>query len=243
MNHPTNMVALFSLATLLGLALVLPPSVALSAPAETAEHVIMAGGPALQQWERLGIKARPHDKWWANFVRASTLSMLDLRREFGKDARITWIVYRPRDVTRGQEDQQPFAEWIKERAHDYRALLIWVDSGPQTIAALNSRPTGSILIFDYFGHSNPHAFMLDYGNEILGVSKAWIHERGLAKIRRSVFSPQPRCKNWGCHTGQSMSLTWRQTLGIHLIGAEGKTDYGVVSQRALLPNTNGRWMR
>jgi hypothetical protein len=243
LNHLTNMVALFSLATLLGLALVLPPNVAHSAPPENAEHVIMAGGPALQQWERLRIKARPHDKWWAQFVRASTLRMLDRRREFGKDARITWIVYRPRDVTRGQEDQQPFVEWIKERAHDYRALLIWVSSGPQAIAALNSRPTGSILTFDYFGHSNPHAFMLDYGNEILEVSKAWIHERDLPKIRQRVFSPQPRCKSWRCHTRQSMNLTWRQTLSIHLIGAEGRTDYGVVSQRALLPTTTGRWMR
>ena len=57
LNHPTNMLALFSLATLLGLTLVLPPNVALS---------------ALQQWERLRIKARPHDKWWVNFVRATT---------------------------------------------------------------------------------------------------------------------------------------------------------------------------
>ena len=72
LNHPTNMLALFSLATLLGLTLVLPPNVALSAPPENAAHVIMAGGPALQQWERLRIKARPHDKWWVNFVRPTT---------------------------------------------------------------------------------------------------------------------------------------------------------------------------
>lgn len=221
----------------------LSPGSAQPAPASGQEHVIMAGGPALQKWERLRVAKRQHDKWWANFIRASTLRMDELRAQYGPDARITWIVYRPGYLTRGAEDGKPYLQSIESLAPKYRVQLIWVDSGPQAIAAINKRPAGSIKTFDYFGHANPHAFMLDYGNEILAVSKAWIHERDLAKIQREVFSPEPLCKSWGCHTGQSMSLAWRETLGIRLIGTEGRTNYADVSQKATLPSTDGRWVR
>lgn len=212
-------------------------------PAQEKEYVIMAGGPALWEWEQLRLKKRQHDKWWANFVRASTLRMVDLQGKHGANIKITWIVYRPGYATRAREAKEDYLDWIQKLGIKYNAELIWIDSGPEAIAALNARPEGSITSFDYFGHANPHAFMLDYSNNILGISKAWIHERDLAKINRQVFAAEPVCKSWGCHTGQSMSLSWRRTLGIPLIGTEGRTDYAPVSKQAILPTTEDRWVR
>ncbi len=103
-------------------------------------------------------------------------------------------------------------------------------------------PSRSIHTFDFFGHSNRHAFMLDYGSEIMAISKAWIHERDLSKIRGSVFHREARCQSYGCHTGESMSRSWRRKIGNRLIGAIGKTDYSGVGH-GLMPTVSGSWTR
>ncbi|NNM31096.1 MAG: hypothetical protein HKO57_16375 [Akkermansiaceae bacterium] len=216
-----------------------------AAPALSAaqpEHVILCGGPALRQWEDFRVKNEQHDRWWANFIRASTLRMAEIRRAYGKEAKLTWIVYRPGYVTRGREDGKPYTTWIRENATKRNCELIWVDTGAEAIQAINSRPAGSILTFDFFGHSNRHCFLLDYGNEIMAASKAWIHEDDLGKIRRKSFDKRALCQSYGCHTGESMSAKWRLALGIKLVGAHGKTDYAVVGQ-GRLPTVSGRWVR
>jgi hypothetical protein len=237
--QPSLGVTLVRVLLLSAFALGLSPCRAQPASASGQEHVILAGGPALQKWERLRVAKRQHDQWWANFIRSSTLRMVELGAQYGPDARITWIVYRPGHLTRGADDGKSYLQSIESPTLNYRMRLIWVDSGTQVIATINKRPAGSIKTFDYFGHANPHAFMLDYGNESPAIPKAWIHEPDLSKIQREVFSPEPLCKSWGCHTGQSMSLAWRQSLGIRLIVTEGRTNYAAVSQKATLPSTDG----
>ena len=212
------------------------------APAQTPEHVILCGGPALQRWEKLRIKPDRHDRWWANFIRASTLRMEELRKAYGPKAKLVWIVYRDGYRDRASEDGKPYLSWIQEQATKRNATLIWVSTGPQAIAAINRRPTGSIRTFDYFGHSNKHCFMLDYGTDIMAVSQAWIHENDLPKIRRSVFARNASCQSWGCHTGESMSKKWRSAIGNSLIGAYGKTDYVPVG-RGRMPSVSGTWSR
>ena len=223
----------------------IPAAVLMMAPALASaqgEHVILCGGPALRQWEDFRVSNDQHDRWWANFVRASTLRMAEIRRAYGKQAKLTWIVYRPGYVTRGSEDGKPYTTWIQENATKRNCELIWVNSGPEAIRAINSRPANGVLTFDFFGHSNRHAFMLDYGNKIMAASKAWIHEDDLGKIRRKVFSKRALCQSYGCHTGESMSAKWHRALGVKLIGAHGKTDYVVVGQ-GRLPTVSGRWIR
>jgi hypothetical protein len=210
--------------------------------AAVPEHVILCGGPALRQWENLRVPNERHDQWWANFIRASTLRMAEIRLKHGKDAKLVWIVYRPGYVTRGREDNKPYPIWIEEQATKRNCDLIWVDSGPAAIQAINSRPSRSIVTFDFFGHSNRYAFMLDYGNDIMAISSAWIHEEDLRKIRGGVFSKKAHCQSYGCHTGESMSRAWAQHVGVRLIGAAGKTDYAVVSQ-GRLPVVIGSWVR
>jgi hypothetical protein len=179
----------------------------------------------------------------ALLLSAFALSLSPCRAQYGPDARIACIVYRPAYLTGDADDGKFYLQSIESLALNYRVQLIWVDPETQSVATINKRPAGFIKPFDYFGHANPHAFMLDYGIETLAIPKAWIHERDLAKIQREFFSPEPLCKTWGCHTGQSMSLTWRQTLGIRLIGTEGRTNYADVSQKATLPSTDLLWIR
>lgn len=207
-----------------------------------AEHMIVAGGPSLRRWEDLRVPDDRHDRWWANFIRASTLLMEELIRIHGPEVKIVWIVHRKSYVARGLEDDKPYITWITGQATKRNVELIWIDTTAELIQAINSRPRGSIKTFDFFGHSNRHAFMLDYGSEIMAVSTSWLHERDLPRIRASVFSRNAHCKSWGCHTGESMSQAWRKTLGMPLEGARGKTLYTVVGQ-GQLPIVVGSWTR
>jgi hypothetical protein len=207
-----------------------------------AEHVIVCGGPALRKWEDYRIKDDQHDRWWGNFVRASTLRMAEIRLAYGKEAPLVWLVYRPGFEARGREDGKPYTKWIAEQAAKRKATLIWFNSGGDYINKINSRPRGSVQTFDYFGHSNKYAFMFDYGSEIMAVSNAWLHERDIPRLKSSIFARNAHCKSWGCHTGQSMSKVWKNHLGIPLEGANGKTLYTMVGH-GQMPIGYGGWVR
>jgi hypothetical protein len=207
----------------------------------SADHVIMTGGPASRDFEDLRVPQDQHDRWWANFVRASTLRMVEIRKAYGEGAPLVWIVYRPGYQDRGREDGKPYTTWIADLARERRASLVWVDSTSSAISALNNRPRGSVQTFDYFGHSNMYCFMLDYGSAIMGACTAWVHERDLSRISGSIFAKDAYCKSWGCHTAQSMSGVWKSRFGVRLEGAKGKTDYTVVGQ-GQLPLGEG-WVR
>ncbi|MBC7981201.1 MAG: hypothetical protein H7Y36_11620, partial [Armatimonadetes bacterium] len=166
-----------------------------------AEHVIVTGGPALRKWENNRVTEDQHDRWWANFVRASTLRIAEIRLAYGSDAPIVWLVYRPSYESRGREDGKPYTAWISEQASKRRATLIWFNSTGDFISKLNSRPRNSVKTFDYFGHSNKFAFMFDYGADIMAVSTAWLHERDIPRLKSSIYASSAYCKSWGCHTG------------------------------------------
>ncbi len=208
-----------------------------------AHEVIMAGGVALKSWENYRRSDQVHDRWWANFIRASTLHMGTLR---SKDAHtpITWIVYRPAYAARATEDGKPYVQWIQEHSVKYKARLVWVSNNKEVLAALNSAPRhgGKIHKFTYYGHSNAHAFMLDYSCAIMGASQVWIHEKDLGKIRRDIFAPGAICYSYGCHTGMSMSKNWYRALGVPLWGNEDKTRYQPLSH-GRPPKGVGRWIR
>jgi len=103
--------------------------VGFSGLAESAQnHVILTGGPALRKWENLRVKRDQHDRWWANFVRGATLRMVEIRRAYGADAAITWMVYRPGYVSRGYEDRKPYVTWIKDLAARRKVLTNTVSS-------------------------------------------------------------------------------------------------------------------
>ncbi|QTN31496.1 hypothetical protein HZ994_03845 [Akkermansiaceae bacterium] len=208
--------------------------------AAQAEHVIVAGGPALRKWENYRVSDDQHDRWWANFIRASTLRMAEVRLAYGKDAPLVWLVYRPGYEARGREDGKPYTQWIAEQAAKRKATLIWFSSGGDFINKFNSRPRGSVETFDYFGHSNKFAFLFEYGSEIMAASTAWLHERDIPRLKSSVFKSHAYAKSWGCHTGASMSKVWKSHMGIGLEGCIGKTLYTEVGQ-GQMPKGFGGW--
>ncbi len=213
-----------------------------SSPAK-AHEVILTGGISLTKWERLR-GPEQHDKWWANFIRASTLTMTNIRKRKPNE-RITWIVFRPSYITRSREEAKPILTWVEGHAKKYNAKLVWVSTAAETYAAINAAPSSGGLItkLTYFGHSNAYAFMLDYSNDIIGASTHWIHERDLrAKINRNIFAPGAEAWSYGCYTGRSMSRRWRSALGIPLWGNTEATRYGPLSQ-GRMPEGVGAWVK
>jgi len=209
--------------------------------AAAGEHVILAGGPALRKWEDMRVERDRHDRWWANFIRASTLRMDIIRQAYGPSAKLVWLVHKRGYAARSTEDGKPYTQWIQEQAAKRNAKLIWIDGSSSVIRAINNRPTGAIVTFDYFGHSNKQCFLLDYSSDIIGASTAWLHQKELYKLRGSVFARSALCKSWGCHSGESMNYYWKQATGKELVGAAGKTDYSTLS-KGEMPGINGRWV-
>jgi len=207
-----------------------------------ADHVVVTGGPAMRKWENLRVADDQHDRWWANFVRASTLRMDEIRKAYGPGAAIVWMVYQPSYQARGREDGQPYTSWIAQVAAKNKATLVWFTGSGDFLQKLNSRPRGSVETFDFFGHSNRYCFLFDYSNEIMGASTAWLHERDLPRIKSAIFSRNAYCKSWGCHTGESMSKVWKSATGVALEGARGPTTYTDVGH-GTLPVVHGSWVR
>ena len=205
-----------------------------------AKHLILCGGPALRTWEDLRVEKQQHDRWWANFVRASTIRIDELREIHGPNTQVVWMVYKEGYTKRGYEDGKPYTEWIKEQAKKRGVTLKWIYRGSDVFSTINSQGSGSIKTFDFFGHSNKNCFLLDYGAEVMAASKVWIHETDLKKLRSSVFAKNAKCQSYGCFTGESMSKYWKRATGIPLIGAIGKTDYITVG-KGKLPAINGSW--
>lgn len=212
-------------------------------PMAHAVDVVLSGGVALKSWEKLRGPVA-HDNWWANFIRAATVHM-DLTLMKRPDAKITWIVYRPAYISRGKEEGKDYISMVKEQAAKRKVKLVFVDTAEQAYTAINNAPRGAekITSFYYFGHSNAHAFMLDYSNAIIGSSKHWMHEKDLAaKMNPSAFAPDAECHSFGCYTGLSMSKVWHKALGIPLWGNTESTRYQPVGD-GRMPSGNGHWVK
>lgn len=213
--------------------------------AQEKEYVILSGGPSLIEWEKY--KATPHDRWWGNFIRAARVRIEQLRKQYGPQARITWLVYRPGYLRRGErQDRADLLGNITSVRDKYGVKLVWFDQARDVVDYLNfGQPRDQVKIanFEFFGHSNRACFMFDYSNEIDSGSKVWLHEDDLRKIHRGLFTKDAFVKSWGCHTGESMSKYWRQATGKKMIGAIGKTDYAHGHERGWIPalSPGGRW--
>jgi len=209
------------------------------------EYIILSGGPSLHEWEKY--KAAPHDRWWGNFIRAARVRIEEIRKKQGPDARITWLVYRPgyeRRATR--QDNADLIGNINSVRDKYNVNLVWFNRTEQVINYLNyGQPRDQVKIadFDFYGHSNRACFLFDYSNEIDSASKVYLHESELKKIHRGLFTRDATIKSWGCHTGESMSQSFRAATGKKMIGAIGKTDYSNGHINGWVPTLSpgGRW--
>jgi hypothetical protein len=210
-----------------------------AAPGET---VFLLGGPSLQQWEKY--KARPHDHWWANFVRAARIRTEQLREQLGSDAPITWLVYKQGYLDRAQQDKQDLINFIDSVGEKFNVKIVYFRNGSDVIDYLNhGQPRDRLKVsdFEYFGHSNKACFMFDYSSNIDSACKSWLHESELTQINRKIFARKPFIKSWGCHTGEQMSKKWYEATGTHMIGAVGKTQY-MMEELPVLVSQNDKWV-
>lgn len=213
-----------------------------SAPLAHAGDVILTGGVALRSWEDFrGTNA--HDNWWANFVRASTIK-IGLLKEQNANARITWIVYRPAYLSRGKENKIDYVPKITETAGKLKVKLVWVDTAEQAFKAIAAAGRAEKMnSFTYFGHSNAHAFMLDYSNDVMASSTQWMHEKDIEKyLSPSLFAPGADCRSFGCYTGNSMSAYWQRATQVPMWGNTESTRYQPVGD-GRLPEGAGKWVK
>lgn len=209
------------------------------------EYIILSGGPSLIEWEKY--KAAPHDAWWGNFIRAARVRIQQLREQYGPNAKITWLVYRPGyDRRASRQDRADLIGNITSVRDKYGVNLIWFNDKNAVINYLNAgQPRNAVKIanFEFYGHSNRACFMFDYSNEIDSASKVWLHEDELKAINRGLFTKDAFVKSWGCHTGESMSKKFKAATGKKMIGAIGKTDYAHGHTRGWIPalSDGGRW--
>ncbi len=206
-----------------------------SASAQQSEYIILSGGPALRKFEDLRRPGEQHDRWWGNFVRTARTRVEDLLKTQPAGTQFTWLVYQDGYTRRSNADKQNLISNILSVRDKYHLKLVWYHSGSQVIDYINrgmNRSRTKISGFEYFGHSNKYAFLMDYSSDNYGTSACWLHEKDLAGIHRSAFYSNAYCQSWGCHTGESMSAAWKKATGIWMIGAYGKTDYSDLHLRS-----------
>ena len=181
------------------------------------ETIILIGGPALRKWENLRPEGDRHDRWWANFVSSANLRTKQLISQGVAPDSIVWLVPRNDYSARQREDGKPYPAWINRLANKNGVRIQWFSTSSEILRYFRkgrSRSSMPIVRFEYFGHSNKHAFMIDYSNRLSGASMVYIHERDLKMFSRRWFHRDAYIKSWGCHTGESFSKVWKREVGV-----------------------------
>ena len=213
------------------------------------EYVILSGGPALQRWEQYRVPKDQHDKYGGNFIKSARIRIDQLRAQHGPALNITWLVHRPSYETRQREEVVTRPFWLTSVAEitglaaARGVRLIWFNNTNFVISYLNNRGGRKMSGFEFYGHSNKYCFLFDYSNDILGVSSCYLHCADLHRLRRGLFTKDAIVHSYGCHTGEYMSRIWKNSTGVAMIGASGKTDYSAISDNVTLPTVDGRWVQ
>ena len=213
----------------------------LAVRADTGEHIVLTGGPALRFMEHG--KDASHDFYWFNFVDASTIWLKQIKSTAAPGDLVTWLVYRPSYVSRSNELGMDLIPQIAGKAKELGVALYWFDTKEQLINYLNKgqdRDKIKITSFDYFGHSNKACFLFDYSNTIDTMSVAFLHVVDLKHIHGHDFAKDAVCKSWGCHSGELYSKWWKDEFDVAMTGAIGKTDFSHGGLPAL-SDANCRW--
>ena len=93
--------------------------------------------------------------------------------------------------------------------------MVWIYESDEIINYLNQgqdREKIKIDGFEYYGHSNRHAFLIEYSNDIIGTSRVYLHENDLKRIKRSSFNRKANCVSYGCHTGRACQKNGNKLL-------------------------------
>ena len=197
--------------------------------AQEKEYIILTGGPSLIEWEKY--KASPHDHYWGNFVRASRVRIQQLRELYGPDAHITWLVYRPAYLRRGErQDHTDRLSDITSVRDKYHVKLVFFDDPADVINYLNvGQERGRVKITDFDTSATRTGRVSCLITATISTARP---RRGCTRMSSRAasqpFYANAFVKSWGCHTGESMSREILRRHGHEMIGAIGKTDYSGV---------------
>ena len=215
----------------------------LTGPVRGEDIVLISGGPALRAHERF--KVNTHDRYWGNFIDSALARVQELRKELPND-RVTWLVFRPGYVTRGDDDKQDYFKIIEERGQKHGLVPIYFDNKDQLFKLLRrdgSPERPKIARLEYYGHSNKKCWMFDYSNRVDGgaIEPLVVHVDDLENISGTSFTPNATCVSYGCHSGEEFSQRWRMVVGRPMVGAIGKTDYSDGGMPKLSEGKGGSW--
>lgn len=213
----------------------------LAASAQTREHIVLTGGPALRFMEHG--KDASHDFYWFNFIDASAIWLKQIKDAAPANDLVSWLVYRPSYVSRSREMGMDLLPQIAAKAKALNVNLLFFDTKDQLINYLNKgqdRDRVKIASFDYFGHSNKACFLFDYSNTIDTMSICFLHVVDLKRIHGDDFASDAVCKSWGCHSGELYSKWWKNEFDVAMTGAVGKTDFSHGGLPAL-SDANCKW--
>ena len=160
-------------------------------PTRAEDIVLISGGPALRSHERF--KINTHDRYWGNFVDSALARVKELRKELPND-RITWLVFRPGYIRRGNEEKQDYLKILEERGQLHGLTPIYFDDKEQLFTLLRrdgSPERPKIARLEYYGHSNKKCWMFDYSNRVDGgaIESQVVHVDDLENISSSSFTP------------------------------------------------------
>jgi len=205
------------------------------------EFVVISGGPALRKWEKS--RNPTHDVFWGNFVNSAGARFQQIQQQMTSSDLLTWLVYRPAYERRSTEEGQNLVQLVEAKAQSLGVRLIWFNETETVVTYLNSgqnRKEQPIQTLDFFGHSNKANWMFDYSNEIDACSTVFFHTRDLTQLERGIFDKKAEIQSWGCHSGEYYSQKFKETTGMKMVGAIGKTDYSG-GGLPVLSSQNGKW--
>lgn len=203
------------------------------------ESLIVIGGPSLVNSEKYRYKKDRHDYYWANFVDAAKLQTKVIRKK-NNQQKITWLAYHPAYELRSKEEGFNLVDKVEQIAKSLKVDLVWFKNKYQFSYAFNAFPKHGIDTFDYFGHSDQHAFLFDYSTTVMMGSACWLHPSDFKLLLSNRIRRDTKSTSWGCYTAKNMSSTWEKYFNNKLIGAYGKTNYVKISQ-GKLPFCNEGW--
>lgn len=204
----------------------------------TGSHVIIAGGTSVKD-------PGGHDKSGWNFLNAAANRAKNIKQN-DPTAKVTVIMYSPADLSyqkRGVSEgkgKEYYEKTMRDSAARNGFDLIIIRKADQLTPTLNTAKDGQIEQLEYFGHSNPNDFLLEYSSDKPGQSTDyWGKQKNdIAGVRKGIFAAGGEVNLYGCNLGNAGGLAqeMRNRWGLKTTASDTKTDFESIVGSAWKPS-------
>ncbi len=183
-----------------------PPALAPPTPGGTVtgSHVIIAGGTSVKD-------PGGHDESGWNFLNAASVRAQNIKKN-DPTAKVTVIMYSPvnlsyqkRAVSEGK-NKDYYEKIMSDSARNKGFELIIIRKADQLTPTLNTAKDGQVKQLEYFGHSNPDDFFLEYSSDKPSVTTDFWGKRDVANVRKGMFAVGAEVNLYGCNLGAAGGL-------------------------------------